>query len=427
MPEPKRYIVTKHYDPQGMYALELPPLIDDFEEDLTPGLDAVVKARYLEDDEVEEVRERPHIISVEEDVEDKALYFGNFDESALAYHELNTAEAKGYKGKGVNVAVLDTGVKSSTLAGFIKDRLIAAQSFIEGEEVEDGNGHGDFCCVAATPSEGNLIVGKVLSNEGSGSRSGIIAGMNWAVEQGAQIISMSLGGSGSSAAYDATIRAAKDKGCVVFAAAGNDGREGGPVNCPGNAPDAYAIAAIDHRSGQIADFSCRGPEVDFAAAGVRIYYEGKGWSGTSMATPLASRCYATLRGIHHGDPWRSAYKAFLSSLEDTPAPSTDDGAGVPKLARAVAIPPPGKPPVPEPETPTPKLPTMSTVAFLVRRVKERTLITKAGKPWAIAEPATPPKGDLKEKKDADARDVCCGSGATGCGGSYCTCSYDRGQ
>lgn len=411
---PKRYIVTKHYDPQGMYALELPPLADEEEEDLTPGLDAVVKARYLEEDEVEEVRERPHIISVEEDVDDKALYFNNFDASALAYHELNTAEAKGYQGKGVNVAVLDTGIKQSTVDGLFKDRLIAAMSFIEGEEVEDGNGHGDFCSVAATPDQGNLIVGKVLSNEGSGSRSGIISGMSWAVEQGAHIISMSLGGSGSSAAYDATIRAAKEKGCIVFAAAGNDGRENGPVNCPGNAPDAYAVAAINHRSGQIADFSCRGPEVDFAAAGVNIQYGGKSWSGTSMATPLATRCYATLKGIH--PDWRSAYKAFLSALEDTPAPSTDDGAGVPKLARAVAIPPPGEAPAPLPETPEPKLPKMSTVAFMVRGVKEKTLITKSGKPWAIAEPLPKEKG--KGDQNSRSNDVCCGNRSTCCGGSH---------
>lgn len=293
---PKRYIVTKHYEPEGMYALELPPLVEDYEIDLTPDLPTVVKARYLEQEEVEEVASRPHIISVEEDVEDKALYYNNFDAGALAYHEVTTAEAKGYNGKGIKVAVLDTGIKQSTVDGLFKDRLIASQSFISGEGVEDGNGHGDFCSVAATPQEADLIVGKVLSNEGSGSRSGIIAGMSWAVGEGAQIISMSLGGSGSSAAYDATIRAAKDKGCVVFAAAGNDGREGGPVNCPGNAPDAYAVAAINHRSGQIADFSCRGPELDFAAAGVGIQYGGKSWSGTSMSTPIATRVYSTILG-----------------------------------------------------------------------------------------------------------------------------------
>jgi subtilisin len=404
----KRYIVTKALEPEGLYAESLPELSTDYEENLTPGLDTVVVARELEEAEVGEVLSRPHILAVEEDVEDHALGYNGFDDSALKYHQIDKAVALGAKGTGVMVAVLDTGIKLETRLKHFAERYINGQSFIPGELVEDENGHGDFCCVAATPDDSMLVVGKVLSNEGSGSRSGIIAGMNWAVEQGADILSMSLGGSGSSTAYDATIRAAKSAGCVVFAAAGNGGREDEPVNCPGNSPDAYCVAAIDHKSGKMADFSCRGPEVDFTAAGVGIKYDGQNWSGTSMATPLAARCYATVRG--KANSWQTAYNAFLVSLEDTPAPAEADGAGVPKVIKGLDALVPGAP-EPEPPTSTP-LPTMSTSKFVVKGVKERTLITRRSKPWAIAEPV--PEG----VKSADSSDVCCGGRSSGCGGSY---------
>lgn len=384
----KRYIVTKSFEPEGAYQASLSSLAFHEEEDLAPGLPAVVKRRYLNEHEVNEVRARPHVIGVEEDVHDQALMgYGGFDEGALAFHQLSAAAQSGWRGKGVRVAVLDTGINGQTATEHFGGRLVGARSFVPGEEVEDGNGHGDFCAVAACPDDAELLVGKVLSNEGSGARSGIIEGMSWAVAQGAHIISMSLGGSGSSAAYDATIRAAKAQGCLVFAAAGNDGRENGPVNCPGNAVDAYAVAAINHRSGQIADFSCKGPEVDFCAAGVGINYKGKGWSGTSMATPLAARCYATLRG--QTNDWRDAYKAFLTSLKDTPAPSTDDGAGYPLVTvgmpKLPVVGPPGPPPD-KPEPTKPELPSITFLSFIAHGVKERSVVTKSRKPWVIAEP-----------------------------------------
>jgi subtilisin family serine protease len=413
----KAYLVTKSFEPEGEYRASLAPLSDDNEVDISRDLPGVViKFRYLEDHEVAEVASRPHVLGVEEDVDDHALGYGGFDDSALAYHEIDKALKVGYGGKGVKVAVLDTGIVGTTAREHFGSRLVASRSFISGEEVEDGNGHGDFCCVAACPQESELIVGKVLSNEGSGSRSGIIAGMNWAVSQGAHILSMSLGGSGASTAYDATIRAAKAQGCVTFAAAGNGGREGEPVNTPGNSPDAYAVAAINHRTGKIADFSCRGPEVDFAAAGSAVMYGGKGWSGTSMATPLAARCYATLRSVY--PDWQSAFKGFLTSLEDTPAPVTEDGAGVPKVMKGIVSAPPPKPapapaPTPKPE-PTKPLPTLGYMRFLTSGVTERTIITRNQKPWVIAEPL--PKQEAKGSAHAD--NVCCRGDSPGCGGSY---------
>lgn len=116
------------------------------------------------------------------------------------------AWAEGFDGKGTTVAVLDTGIDATHPD--VKDRVKQSRSFVPGEEVVDGNGHGTH--VASTiagsgaASDGankgvapaaDLIVGKVLSNEGSGADSGIIEAMEWAKAEGADVVSMSLGSS----------------------------------------------------------------------------------------------------------------------------------------------------------------------------------------------------------------------------------------
>lgn len=111
-----------------------------------------------------------------------------------------------------------------------------------------------------------------------------------------------------------------------------------------------------------------------------------------------------------------AMKAFYACLEDTPAPVTDDGGGVPKVLKGVSViaPTPGKPDTPEPDDEY--LPKMSTVGFVLRGVKEKTLITKNRKPWAIAEPV--PKDKKEGEQNFSSGDVCCGNRSTGCGGSH---------
>lgn len=111
------------------------------------------------------------------------------------------AWAEGFDGKGTTVAVLDTGIDATHPD--VKNRITLSRSFIPGEEVVDGNGHGTH--VASTvagsgaASDGadkgvapavDLIVGKVLSNEGSGADSGIIEAMEWAKAEGADVVSI---------------------------------------------------------------------------------------------------------------------------------------------------------------------------------------------------------------------------------------------
>lgn len=223
-----------------------------------------------------------------------------------------------YSGKGINLAVLDTGLN---LAHPDYKRLkVVSKSFVPRAAVEDRHGHGTHCCGIAAGAIAsrtgqrygvapgvNLYVGKVLSNSGSGSDSGILAGIEWAMRQKCKVISMSLGaavfaGDSYSAAYERVALTALKKGVLLIAAAGNESaRKKGlisPVGHPANCPSILSVAALDP-SLQVADFSCGdvaeedGSQVDIAGPGVDIFssYKGKKYttlSGTSMATPFVA-------------------------------------------------------------------------------------------------------------------------------------------
>ena len=226
-------------------------------------------------------------------------------------------------GAGVRVAVLDTGfdLTHPDFAG----REPVTRSFIDGEAVQDGNGHGTHCIGTALgplapedgprygiAHEGEIFAGKVLSNAGSGSDTQILAGIEWAVEQGCAVVSMSLGapvapGQAYSQVFERAARRAQDAGTLIVAAAGNESNRPAsikPVGHPANCPSILAVAALDPNL-RVASFSNRGlnpdgGQVDVAGPGVDVY---SSWpmptryrtiSGTSMATPHAAGVAAQL-------------------------------------------------------------------------------------------------------------------------------------
>lgn len=232
-----------------------------------------------------------------------------------------------FSGKGIKVAVLDTGcdLKHPDLAG----RRLTSRSFIPGEAAQDGHGHGTHCIGTAlglkSPAAGprygvaydaDIFVGKVLSNAGSGSDSQILGGINWAVGNKCAVISMSLGaptrrGQTFSRVFEAVAVRAQRAGSLIIAAAGNESDRPtviNPVAHPANCPSIMAVAAIDS-SGRVARFSNRGinpdgGQVDIAGPGVDVY---SSWpmptryrrlNGTSMATPHAAGVAALYAQAH---------------------------------------------------------------------------------------------------------------------------------
>src|ERR1044072_1683530 len=149
-------------------------------------------------------------------------------------------------GVGIKLAVLDTGFDLGH-PDFV-GRPIVSQTFV-GQPVQDLHGHGTHVTGTAagpkapagtTPRYGiayrSLIhVGKVLTNSGSGTMAGILAGMNWAIANRCTVINMSLGGPGGpQPAYAAAGQSALNNGCLIIAAAGNSGP--GPTIAPANSP-----------------------------------------------------------------------------------------------------------------------------------------------------------------------------------------------
>ncbi|MEU4088640.1 S8 family serine peptidase [Streptomyces aureus] len=264
----------------------------------------------------------------------------------------------GLTGKGVTVAVLDTGVDTShpDLAG----RVTQTKSFIDGEDVADRNGHGTHVTstVGGTGAasdgkekgvapEATLAVGKVLSDQGSGSESQIIAGMEWAARDvHAKVISMSLGSTEASDGTDPMAVAldtlSKETGALFVVAAGNTGAPSS-IGSPGAADSALTIGAVDS-SDEAAYFTSAGPRYgdnalkpDLAAPGVDILaarsqlVDGSGYytsmSGTSMATPHVAGVAALLAQEHPDWTGARLKDALMSTSRQLDASVYTLGAG----------------------------------------------------------------------------------------------------
>ena len=261
-----------------------------------------------------------------------------------------------YSGQGVRLAVLDTGfdLQHPDFQG----RPVVSQSFIQGQVVQDGNGHGTHCigtsCGAQRPIGtrrygiaygAQIHVGKVLSNQGSGATGGIVAGIEWAITRGCQVVSMSLGANIDQKIqqYEVPIRRALAAGTLIVAAAGNNANRSagvfGFVGPPANADAAMAVAAVDSQL-RIANFSARssmvtgdGGKVNIAGPGVAVY---SSWpmatryntiSGTSMATPhvagiAALWCQAT------GATGAALWTRITQAARALGASSSDVGSGL---------------------------------------------------------------------------------------------------
>lgn len=219
------------------------------------------------------------------------------------------------RGEGVNVAVLDTGI--DTDHPDLQNAIIDSVDF-SGDGIEDANGHGTHCAGIIAARQNNagfvgvapkcsLLIAKVLANNGSGAYQWISSGIDWAIDSGAHIISMSLGGSMSADILFKAIHLALNKGVFVICAAGNEGSLfQNSIGYPGRYGGVITVAAHD-QDGNRSGFSSRGGELDVMAPGSDIWstYMNGGYaelSGTSMATPFVSGLGALILSKHMNTP-----------------------------------------------------------------------------------------------------------------------------
>ncbi|MFG2296119.1 S8 family serine peptidase [Streptomyces sp. NPDC048603] len=276
------------------------------------------------------------------------------------------AWAAGYDGTGVKIAVLDTGIDTThpDLAG---GKVAAEQNFSASADAKDRYGHGTHVAsiAAGTGAKSGgkfkgvapgakLLNGKVLDDNGFGDDSGILAGIEWAVAQGAQVVNLSLGGPDwpeTDPIEAAVNKFSADKGVLFAIAAGNDGRNGpGTIDSPGSADAALTVGAVNDAD-VLADFSGTGPRLgdgavkpDVTAPGVDITAAAAAGSalvnrfgqkpaghltlsGTSMATPHAAGAAALLKQKHPA--WTGAQlKAVLTgSTKPGPYNAYQQGSG----------------------------------------------------------------------------------------------------
>lgn len=283
------------------------------------------------------------------------------------------------KGTGVKIAILDTGVDQDhpELASKLIKNDQNNKDFTGSGSPDDFFGHGTHVAgiaaavtnngagVAGVGYEAIIMNGKVLADDGSGAYSWIANGIIWAADNGAKVINMSLGGMFGSTTLKNAVSYAWNKGVVIVAAAGNDGRS--LASYPAYYTNCIAVAATDQSDAK-ASFSNYGSWVDVAAPGVSIlstipnhanyistnYLENKldygSLNGTSMATPFVSGLAALV--------WATSYGTSNTNVRSRIETTADEAGtiwtsyGIERINALAAVqgeaPPPPPPPPPDP-------------------------------------------------------------------------------
>lgn len=278
------------------------------------------------------------------------------DERAATYGlQITKVLGSTLSGKDIKIAILDTGFDE--LHPDFANRAIVKKSFVSKFSDGDLDGHGTHCigtaCGPRHPTKGprygvayeaEIYAGKVLGEDGFGTDRSIIAGMEWALEEGCEIISMSLGGETElgeepTEDYERIGDICLDSGTLVVAAAGNESERPdhiAPVGTPANGSTIMAVGGVD-RALSMYEGSCGGinanQDVDIAAPGVRILStlpkgEYGRFDGTSMATPHVAGIAALVAQSDRKYRGRSLWARLLQLAKPLDLPARDVGRGL---------------------------------------------------------------------------------------------------
>jgi len=262
------------------------------------------------------------------------------------------------RGFGVIVAILDTGFDMDHPD--LKSRLLGTGwDFVDRDadpteapdgldqdadgQVDEALGHGSHVAglLHMVAPGARILPLRVLNNDGLGNAYSVASAIEYAVNNGASIINMSLSFSGPSAAVDRAIGLAVSHGVLLVAAAGNSGTYG-PLDYPASDPRVLAVASVDARE-QRSSFSAWSNAVAISAPGENLlstYWNGNYavWSGTSMAAPIVSGTAALLMSSRLGLPAAQVRSRLISRVGMLRGTAYGMGAGIVAPGAAVGIP-----------------------------------------------------------------------------------------
>jgi subtilisin family serine protease len=244
------------------------------------------------------------------------------------------------------IAIVDTGVSASHPD--LASKLVGGyNAFSGGDDAGDNEGHGTAMAgVAAAESDnGSGIAGmcwdcrimpvKVLDERGGGDDALIARGIRWAVDNGARIINLSLGGPDDTQTIREVIQYAHDRGALVIASSGNGQAEGNRTNYPAAYETVVAVSATGN-SDVVTGFSTTGPQVDIAAPGVGIWstqwFPGQGdtyapENGTSPAAPYVAGAAGLIWSLRPDLSADAVACVLEASADDKGAPGKDSEYG----------------------------------------------------------------------------------------------------